>query len=325
MNFWLCLLGVSGSIAMAGYYSALETAAYGASEVRLRLRQSAGESRAGLALALLNSLPVLITTTLIGHNLAVYIGTSLLTGRLEESHWPDAEFWATLILTPFCFIFAETLPKRLAHSVPNRYMIAGAQAGVFSRAAFRPLSLLLGAFSQGLRGLLARLGLEPGAPDGRRQLIEQIEACAAEGLLSTSQQRMAEKIIALEETVVGTIMISAGQAFCLREDDTCGQAARTLLENEYKQAVIVDRSGRLLPKYVTFNAIMRRPGCLDQPVLAISRDALLIDARTGLLRALAVLKQERQRLAVVTGKAGAPVGVITISRLLGAIVGGLKL
>lgn len=325
MILLLILLGVICAILMAGFYAGLETSAYGASGVRLQSLQKNGNERAGFALALLSSLPALITTTLIGHNLSVYLGTFILTSRFEHIGIPHAEFVATIALTPVCFVLAETLPKRLAHMHPNPYILAGARVTRISKLLFTPLGWILGLIARVLENILTRLGYHTTSSTGRERLLEYFEAGLADRVVSDIQHDMVQRILAVQDQSVRTTMIPLAKAVTISEDSTCRAAAEIMLTADHRRAPLVDRAGTPTRRMVTLNDILRNPASLDQPVSQIARDMPSVHANTRINHALRRMRTEHARMAVAVGRNDSPVGFITVSDMLSSVVGAMRL
>lgn len=325
MILLLVLLGIASSVLLAGMYSGAETAAYGASTVRLRLRAAAGDHLAGVALRMLGRMPELITTTLIGHNVSVYLATYLMTAHYEMAGFQNAEVVATFTLLPFMFIFAETLPKRAAHTICNHFVVETTRILWYSRWLFRPLGLLLGSVSHLLRNVLDYFGIDSPDPSGRARLQERLEACRAEGILTEAQHRIAEKILEIEEKTVREAMMPASKAFRVPEQATCREAVAMMHDAGYNRALLVDKAENYTGRMATLNTILRNPGAPEQPVVNLAMDAVTLEVNLSVAKALLKMRESHARVAIVVNRNGNPVGVVTLSRLLSNIVGGLKL
>ncbi len=325
MTLLLVVIGVTCSLFLGAFYSGLETAVYSASEVRLRVLASRGDRQARIALFLLQRLPRLITDTLIGTNIAVYAGTFLLTAYFEHVRLHNAEAAATFILLPFFFIFAETLPKRIGHAIAGPFLLHGAMAMRVSGWIFRPLGIILGSISFLLQRTLDRFGLRAPELTGRLQLAERLEASHAEGLLSAEQHQMAMRIMELDEKTVRDVMLSRQAIFTIAETDSCREAVAMMMQANHYRALLIDRGGAFTDRVVTLNAIMRAPNLLDQPVTACASEALKLPANTSVAKAVKRMRELNTRVAIVTSRGGGAVGVVTLSRLLSTVVGGMRL
>ena len=112
------VLLVAAGIAVIGFFSGSETGLYTINRFRLRQRAHRRERLAGVLSWLLSDPVGLLVTLLLGHNLAVYGVTALVTGAYERAGLSSAAGWwrhpdvaATLTLVVPLFIFAEVLPK----------------------------------------------------------------------------------------------------------------------------------------------------------------------------------------------------------------------
>ncbi len=318
-------IAVLGALVLSAFFSGLETAAYSSSPIRLQHRAGEGDGFAARALQLLKNLSGLVTTTLIGNNLTVYLGTFFLTRRLAGAEISNAEIVATLCLTPVYFLFAESLPKRLAHARADDYLSASARTARSFHLAFLPFGFLLAGFARSLQGMLRRWWGAALEATGRQMLFEHLEAGLAEGLLNERQHRMVRRVLDLEAMEIGDIMIPFAEALAIRENETCREALARMVRAGHRRAPVLDRSGRPLHRLVALNAILRRPQSLEQPVQDVAQEALTLDARLTVTRALRKMRAENARLVIVTGRAGRAVGVLTLSDILSYVAGALRL
>ncbi|MBN2711114.1 MAG: DUF21 domain-containing protein [Planctomycetes bacterium] len=320
------IMGVVFSIVLSGFFSGFETAIYRASPLRMRALADSGDHRASVGLTMIEQVAAVVTTTLIGNNLAVYMATYILTSYFERTEVvSDAEMWATVVLTPLCFIFAETLPKRMANMQPDTYLLAGTRVAYLSQKIFYPLGFVLGAFGKGLRNILIRMGYKPARISARARLLEYFEASVAEELLSDGQHQMMQKILSIQEQSLRSVMVPLQKAFTINEDETCASAARKMFDSGRHRAPLTDRSGQLTGRLITFNDILRTPNCSEQPVNQISRPMMSLDANTKMSKAMHKMRLNSERMAIVRGKGNQPIGLTTVSDLLSRIVGAMKL
>src|SRR5512140_3180200 len=108
-------------IGLSALFSGAETGLYCVNRLRLRVAAHEKHRQAGRLQKLLIDQAGLLSTTLIGTNLANYLAPvglttvflSLLRGHPEVDRERLAELYTTLILTPLVFIFGEAVPKNL--------------------------------------------------------------------------------------------------------------------------------------------------------------------------------------------------------------------
>lgn len=316
----IIILGVAAAILTAGFYAGLETAAYRTSQVRLRYLAESGDRIANTATILMKNMPGFITVTLIGHNLAVYAATFLITREFETLHIREAELFATAILAPICFVFAETTPKQLACTMADSYMLQSTRIVLCSRIVFAPINLILNGISKILHAVLVHFNAASLAHTGRNRLIEYLKASVAEGVLTDRQQQITQRIMEIEELTVGELMIPMARVFNVSEEDNCRTAAEKMIAADFHRAMLTNRSGDASGTFVTLFDIMSNPATLDQPATCFAREALRINQRTSIAKALHRMKATHAPLALVTGKGNRIVGLVAGPMLLNHIV-----
>lgn len=324
--FGFSLAGILAGIFLTGFFSGAETAAYSSSRIYLRVLAGDGDPKATRALAQVTQLSKFVTTALIGTNINTYLCTMLLTALLiTQYHYKQADLIATLILTPSLFIFGETIPKRLALVRPHPYLLTASRSLRFFYYLSWPLGIVLGSVGQLCRTIFSRLGYETEAKRGRGVLNAYIEASVNSGSLSAQQQRMVERILEIDGYTIRDCMQAESKALFVSENDSGREAARTIVAAGLGRAALADKNRQLTTQYVSLKKLLQNPAALDSPVEHFAEEALTLDQNTSIHRAFQKLKEDRSRLAIVTGKSGAPLGVVTLSDVLSQIVGAMKL
>ena len=107
-------LGVALNALFAGY----ETGFLSADPIRMRfLAEEDDDARAKYLVRHLNNKRHLLTTVLIGTNIALILGTAAITFQVGG-------LWATVIATPVFLIFSEIVPKTIFRRHPTRLALA---------------------------------------------------------------------------------------------------------------------------------------------------------------------------------------------------------
>ena len=112
----LLLLGITMCVLGQGFFSGSEIAMVSANRLSLESKSKVGHGGAKLAIRLLEEEEALLGTCLIGTNLCVVTGTTLVTSLLMVIDINNALFSA-LVFAPVALIFGENLPKNVqAHA-----------------------------------------------------------------------------------------------------------------------------------------------------------------------------------------------------------------
>ena len=320
----IIFIGIILSIVFSGFFSGIETAAYSVNAIHLHASSNGGDKNATLVLLMLNNMPRLITTMLIGTNLSIFIATNLLTNYMSGLDLKNAELLTTLLLTPFCLIFAESLPKRIAFARPNTALILFAKILFICEYLFYPFALVLSGFGNALQYILNKKGSTSTEVIGKIRLYENFEAKTAEGKISIEQYQMASRIMEHESIVVAELMLNPLETFTVDENITGREAGLQIRENGYARALVRNRFMRFTGKIVTINAIMNNEKRLEQPVSKIADKALKLDRKTSVLHAISQMRSAGARIAIVTSRNGLFIGSVHFNTLINSIVRGLR-
>ncbi len=320
----LIITGILAAVAFSGFFSGIETAAYSVNTIHLHASANGGDKNAALILLMLGNLPRLITTMLIGTNLSIFIATNLLTNFFASNYVKNAELLTTLILTPFCFVFAESLPKRIAFSRPNTSLLLSAKILLFFEYCFFPVSVILSGFGSALQNIIDKKGHTTTELLGRIRLYENFEAKNAEGKISLEQYQMASRIMEHENTTISELMLNPLETFTIDEGMTAREAGVEIRRNGYARALVRNRYMRFTGMIVTVNAIMNNEDKLDRPVSEITEKAMSLNRKTPILHAISKMRQKGARIAIVTSKKGVYIGSVHFNTLINSIVRGLS-
>ena len=314
------IAGILIAIVFAGFFSGIETAAYSVNTISLHASSNAGDNNATLALNMLKNMPRMITTMLIGTNLSVFIATNLLTNYLTIYSVKNTELITTLILTPFCLIFAESLPKRIAFGRPNRSLIISAKLVLLCEYIFYPIAIVLSGFGTLLQYILDKKGLSGNDLIGKIRLYENLEAKTAEGKLSIIQYQMASRVMEQERTEIWELMLTPLDTFTVEDTMTSREAGVEIRKNGYARALIRTKFMRFTGDIITINSIMNHEDKLDKPVSEIADKAMLLDRKTPLLHAISSMRKEGARIAIVTSRNGVFIGSVHLNSMINGIL-----
>ncbi len=314
------IAGILIAIVFAGFFSGIETAAYSVNTISLHASSNAGDNNATLALNMLKNMPRMITTMLIGTNLSVFVATNLLTNYLTIYSVKNTELITTLILTPFCLIFAESLPKRIAFGRPNRSLIISAKLVLLCEYIFYPIAIVLSGFGTLLQYILDKKGHSGNDLIGKIRLYENLEAKTAEGKLSIIQYQMASRVMEQERTEIWELMLTPLDTFTVEDTMTSREAGVEIRKNGYARALIRTKFMRFTGDIITINSIMNHEDKLDKPVSEIADKAMLLDRKTPLLHAISSMRKEGARIAIVTSRNGVFIGSVHLNSMINGIL-----
>ncbi len=326
---FLLLLGLLAAILLSGYFSGMETGYYSLNKFRLELRAGDGDPAARRLLQHLSRPAWLMTVVLLGTNLSVDLATHLGEAfflevlnlkRGSEGLW--IYLLNTLFLTPLLFLFGEVFPKVLfraaAETLTYRFSSGISLAGVL----LSPLILLL-ALPARLAIKLARGGggvLSPLAgKEGLRALLGQ--GGGKGSALSRVQAELAGRLVELERVEVGHVLVplkKASLADLSWKKEAFLEWARSRPFSRFPAFGPGGPTDLLGYVYLLDVLYDPRPDC---PLRDHLRRLEEIPADLSVDQGLLLLQRKTARIALVRGRGGEPLGIVTVQDLWEEIVG----
>lgn len=307
----------------SGFFSGAETGAYSVDGLRLRYRVRCGDPAAARVKRLLEHPRDLITTYLVGTNLAVF-GVSMVATLVAEDWLPPAraELVAGIVMAPVITLAAELLPKDLfrVHAEVLYYRTAG--LSIFFRALFAPVVAVIRAYGRLLDRLLH------GGPPGRETFLTEgrlhfyLATGVEEGVLTRQQDTMTRNILGLRELTVRDVMLPLERVALVKSNMDADAVLAQARGRRHTRYPVYQRNRRAIIGVVNIHdiAFAERPGL---PVRSLMREPAWISAETSVPAAIAALRSHRQPLGVV-GEDERAVGIVTLRDLLEVIVGELE-
>lgn len=315
MEILVLIIGVTGTILLAAYYSGMETACYSASRIRLQHFARQGNVRARKTITLLKNISKMITITLIGHNLSVYIGTYLVENYFSHIGWKFSEYWATFILTPFFFLFAEVIPKQIGHVSSEKFCMTGIKILNVSRIVYVPLAFILSIIVNILSWFLKKLNLTPGKITMREEFMAHIDFGTAYGLFNKTQHTVANNIMAIEKRPVNKIMTPFDELISAKKTSTCSEILSLMRDNRLKYIPIVNKNRQVVHGIVSLSNIIKNRINETEVADNFMENGVFIDKKSSIGIALSKLQQAKVKVGIVMDKEKA-IGIVTIKSLI---------
>lgn len=329
MTIWSLLCIVFG-FALSAFFSGVETGSYVINRIRLRYRELHRRPAAKLLARLLGEPHIFVFTVLIGNNIAVYLLTKEVTDLYMASHAPGwrlfgmlpmtAEVAATLTLTIPLFILAEVGPKNLFHKKSDTLMYRLAPLIKFFVLLFYPFTYPL----KLIYGLLTRYNPEepPGvelhrlSPEGLRDYFSD---GARDGVLSSQQSRMMEKVSSMHCTKMRSVMTPVNRVPRLKKGATVADFKQTCAQHRMPVALLLE--AQQVVGMVSMFSVVNRQLVEDAVLDRYAEEMLCIEEGRNLKFAFYRLRKHPRHCAVVVDARRHPVGFVTLEDIARFLAG----
>ena len=327
---FLLLAAVAVGIAFEAFFSGSETGAYSLDRVHLRFRAMRGDATAARLERLLANPQRLVTTTLVGTNLAVYLSTAAMTALyagigLETGgtglRWTP-EIASALTLTLPLFFLGEVLPKNHFRRAADRLMPLAVPV---LRLAMALLAVPVAVLQLLGRPIARRLG---GAGLGLQAVTRRrLTAFLAEGLhagaLTPAQDRLIANVMSARAASTREVMIPIGEVESVPENGQIEDALAAMDHRGLQRLPVWRGEKTQLVGQVTLFDLLRK-NALAGPIAPHVRPLARVGPELSARACLARLQRERCRVASVAEKdAGDALGLVSLKDLLEELFGEL--
>ncbi|WNH51592.1 hemolysin family protein [Stenotrophomonas oahuensis] len=230
---------------------------------------------------------------------------------------------AVTLITFVTLIFGELVPKRLA--LTRSEDIAGLVALPMSwlaKLAF-PFVWLL---SHTTQMVLRVLGL--GKDEAAQVTEEEIRMLVAEsheaGVIDAHERDMMNRVMRLGDRTADSLMTPRNRIAWL---DTAASAEKNLAamrEHEFSRYPVYRDNDQEIVGVLEVKSLVTRLVRDDQSLFQQLREPLYVSESTHAMKLLEIFREEQQSMALVVDEYGEIQGLVTISDLMGAVVGRLQ-
>ena len=313
------ILAVGVCLVLSAVFSAIEIAFFSVNEVRLRAAADSGHRAAGLGLQLRSNPQRLLSTILIGNNLANIAAASIVTVVTMESFGVRYVAVASGVLVFIILVFAEIVPKTLAAKHALSVMQAMAYPIYWLEKALSPVLFL---FEPIVLKLTGGRGLSlPFATEEEVKII--LDEGGKAGTIETEEVKMIKNVFQLNDITAEDAMTPRIYAFALDGSLKLKDAQDQLFQSKYSRIPVYDGTldnitGIL---YKTRALTKLAQGECDLQLKDIAQTPLFVPRSKAADDLMKLFQQEKRHMAVVVNEFGGIMGLVTLEDLLEEVVG----
>jgi len=309
-------------VALSAFFSGSEIGLYTINRVRLIVRANRGEPAALRLQRIMDHPNRMLSTILIGNNIANYLGSFGIAAILDSLGYAPVAAIAfnAAVLIPLLFIFGEVLPKDLFRTHTDQWSYACSWLlrsfdQLFTYTGLNPIV-------QGFGDVLGRLlGSDPrDRLSGRQRMSQLIKEGVSAGVLSESQTTLADRAIAMREHTVETEMVPWSRVGRLRLDADADERERIVRQRHHTRMPVVGRDGRVVGVIRLLDVLLEP----DKPTQQLMVETIEFTPGTPVRDAIRAMREGGAPIAIVVAeRTRRPLGVVTLKDLVEPLVGEL--
>lgn len=184
--------GMAFLIILSAYFSATETAFTSVNRIKLKNMAGDGNMRAKKVLLLEERYDTLLSTILVGNNIANIATTAIATVFFVNLYGRYGPRISTIVITVTVLIFGEISPKNLAKEYPEKFAMFSAPLISLLMTVFTPINWIFAQWKKLLR-LIFKVNLDKGITE--EEIKTLVEEAATEGNIMSEQEELIQNAI----------------------------------------------------------------------------------------------------------------------------------
>jgi putative hemolysin len=314
---------------LSAFFSGSETALVSMTKLRIRQAIERHGSRGEALNEWLNHSDRLLTTILVGNNIANIAGTSiaaLLVSRVIGD--PETAVWVnTIIMTSLILVLSEIFPKQIAKRRPEMFAIR----------VIRPLSVVsftlmpIVWFFGGLAHLVARMFGATSEESGlisRSDVGAMLEAAGEEGSIASHEQILLEEALEFRHATIREIMTPRVKMHTIGTDVPISEAKRIVASTGYSRVPVEGATEGEIVGVLFAKDLLLAHESEDEPVPLVAADVMrpphFIPEMVSIDRLMEQFRHNQVHIAIVIGEYGDVVGLVTMENVLEKLVGQIE-
>lgn len=301
-----------------GFFSGSEIAVVSADRMKLRHQAAKGSKGARLALEMLENPEWLLSTTLVGTNIAVVTNTTMATALMLHLFGPGASWLAVVLVAPLIWVFGEIVPKSVFQQRADVFTPRVIFVLRFCSYLFYPI-LVVFSFLARLLGRL--LGGNKGNQNPftlREEIKTLMHMSAGEGDIEPMEKDMIRRLFNFGETTAREVMMPLIDLAVIEQDANCGEARKVAIEHSHARIpVYQERVDRIIGVLDTLE-LLGIPA--EEPIQPFVKPVHYVPVGKSIQDILLEMRHAGEQVCVVVDEFGGTEGIVTIEDILEEVV-----
>jgi putative hemolysin len=301
---------------LEGFFSGSEIGVISADQIKLRHDAAKGSRGAKMALQMLKNPEWLLSTTLVGTNIAVVTNTTVATALMMDLFGQNGRWFAIGLIAPLIWIFGEIVPMSVFQ---QRADTVTPRAILFLRFASYLFYPLLTVFMF-ITGLFTRVF---GKPDRnlftlREEMLTMIQMPAQGSDIHSVEKTMIRRLFDFTDTTAYDVMVPLIDVVAIERNATCGEAVSLAGEMAHVRLPVYEQRVNKVVGYL--NALELIGVDPNQPIKPHIHSVRFVPASKNISELLIDFRRDDDAVAVVVDKFGGALGIITIEDVMEEVV-----
>ncbi len=306
-----CIIG-------SAYFSASETAFSTMNRIRMKNLADNGNTRAAIALKLVDNYDKLISTILIGNNIVNILSSSLATVVFTMWLADAGVSVSTVVMTIVILIFGEISPKTVAKENAESFALATARLMQFLMIILTPLNFI---FSQWKRLLdcIFKKKADPGIT--AEELITMVDEAQNDGGIDEHNGELIRSAIEFDDLDANDIITPRVDLVAVEKDTPMEEVGEVFMKNTYSRLPVYEDNIDNIIGMVHEKDFFTAYNNGAQSLVHCIKPVIYVSSGMKISRLLRLIQQSKTHIAVVVDEFGGTEGIVTLEDVLEQLVG----
>jgi len=310
------VIAMLGCLILEAFFSGSEIGVVSADKIKLRHAAAKGSRGAKLALAMLEKPEWLLSTTLVGTNVAVVANTTFATALMIQVFGPSNGWMAIVLVAPLIWIFGEIVPKSIFQQEADRitpYVIYPVKAASY---LFFPILVICSSVTRIMTRSLGRDNKNLFTL--REEIFTMLQTPGTEGDIQSLEKNMIQRMFSFSETTAYEVMVPLIDVVAIERGSTCGEAVNIARDRAHiRLPVYEERVDKIVGVLNVLNLLDADP---KRPIEPFVRPVRFIPMSKSISELLLELRKDGDVVAVVVDEFGGAIGLVTMEDIMEEIV-----
>jgi len=301
---------------LEGFFSGSEIGILSVDKIKLHHKAATGSKGAKLTIKMLNTPEWLLTTTLIGTNIAIVANSTFITAITINFFGVSNAWIAITLAAPLAWIFGEMIPKSIFQQnadkiIPRTIFILYAASYLFY-----PVLIIFITIARVFALLIGAKGKSPFTQ--REELASILELNEEEVEIKSSEKTMIQRVFNFSKTTAYEIMVPLIDIVAIEVNSTCREALQTAAKKSHSKLLIYEeRVDKIIGVLNTLELFEINP---EEPVKNYIHKISYVPGSKSIKKLLIELRKDGYSVAIVVDEFGGAEGLITIEDIMEEVV-----
>ena len=327
-SFWLDYILMFLFLSLSAYFMSSETAITAVSKVRLRQLENEGDERARKLNSLLKDSTRLLSTILLGNNIAQNALTAILTAVTLRwlSNLDLNPGWAipisTIISTFLILIFAEVTPKSYAFQRAEKVALFTATPLSILHKLFSPVAIVMTTVANLILKVFGLKLVNPEPFVTEEEIKILVDIGEEEGIIEEEEREIIEGVFEFSETLAREVMVPRVDIVALDVNSTFEEAIDTINMSGHSRIPIYEETIDNIVGILYAKDLLKYFGLKNPPPLkAIMRSPYYVPETKPIDELFREMRAQKIHMAIIIDEYGGTAGLVTIEDILEELVG----